>query len=115
MIARLCKWAYTPPCPCASADNPTHGYRIRELEDFTAKFRQRLRCNSIHTMGEYIYCIILLCGLLIYNQQEQLRRRANYYSAWFTPNPMVWQACRFYWSWLRQNNLLLVGIFIGWR
>ena len=107
------KMGVHPPCPCASADNPTHGYRIRELEDFTAEFRQRLRCNYIHTMGEYIYCIILLCGLLIYDQQEQLRRRANDYSARFTPNPMVWQACHFFRNWRHQNNLLLVGIFIG--
>ena len=86
---------------------------IRELEDFTAEFCQRLRCNTTSKMGEFIYCIILLCGLLIYDQQEQLRRRANYYSARFTPSPMVWQACRLFWSWLHQNNLLLVGIFIG--
>ena len=26
---------------------------------------------------------------------------------------MVWHACRFFWSWLHQNNLMLVGIFIG--
>ena len=26
---------------------------------------------------------------------------------------MVWQACHFFWNWLHQNNLLLVGIFIG--
>ena len=72
-----------------------------------------MRRNSTSTMGEFIYCIILLCGLIIYDQQEQLRRRANHYSARFTPNPMVWQACRFFWSWLHQNNLMLVGIFSG--
>ena len=68
------------------------GYRIRELENFTAEFRQQSRCNYNYTLGEYIYCMILLCGLLIYDQQDQLRRRTNDYSAKFTPNPMVWQA-----------------------
>ena len=102
-----------PPCPRASADNPTPGYRIREAENFTAEFHQRMRRNPTCTMGEYIYGIILLCGLIIYDQQEQLRRRANHYSAWLTPNHMVWQACRFFWSWLHQNNLMLVGFFIG--
>ena len=85
-----------PICPGASADNPTHGYRIRELEDFTAEFRQQSRCDYIYTLGEYIYCMIQLCGLLIYDQQNQLRRRTNDYSAKFTPNPMVWQACNFF-------------------
>ena len=99
-----------PPCPRASVDNPTLGYMIREIEDFTAEFRQRMRRNPTFTMGKYIYGIILLRGLIIYDQQEQLRRRANHYSAWFH---MVWQACRFFWSWLHQNHLMLVGIFIG--
>ena len=83
-----------PPCLRASADKPTLGYRIREIEDFTAEFRQRMRCNPTSTMGEYIYGVILLSGLIIYDQQEQLRRRANHYSARFTPNHMVWHACR---------------------
>ena len=102
-----------PLCPGASADNPTHGYRIRELEDFTAEFRQQSRCNYIYTLGEYIYCMILLCGLLIYDQQDQLRRRTNDYSVKFTPNPMVWQVCNFFWNWMQPNNIMLVGIFIG--
>ena len=102
-----------PLCPGASADNPTHGYRIRELEDPTAEFRQQSRRNYIYTLGEYIYCMILLCGLLIYDQQDQLRRRTNDYSAKFTPNPMVWQACNFFWNWLQPNNIMLVGIFRG--
>ena len=101
------------PCPRVPVDNSPPGHRIRDVEDFTAEFRQRMRRNSTFTLGEYIYGIILLCGLLIYDQQEQLRRRANHYSARFTPNHMVWQACRFCWSWLHQNNLMLVGIFIG--
>ena len=37
----------------------------------------------------------------------------DYNFARFTPKHMVWHACRFFWSWLHQNNLMLVVIFIG--
>ena len=100
-------------CPRISEDNPSPGHRIREVEDYTAEFRQRMRRISTFTLGEYIYGIILLCGLIIYDQQELLRRQTHHYSARFTLNHMVWHMCRFFWSWLHQNNLMLVGIFIG--
>jgi hypothetical protein len=100
-------------CPSVSAGNPSPGHRIREVEDYTAEFNQYGRRLSTISLGEYVYGILLLCGLLIYDQQEQRRRRAGHYSARFHLNSMVWHICRFFGDWLHQNNLMLVGIFTG--
>jgi hypothetical protein len=77
---------------------------IREVENYTAEFNQYGRRLSTMTLGAYVYGILLLCGLFIYDQQEQMR---------FYLNSMVWHICRFFWDWIHQNNLMLVGIFIG--
>jgi hypothetical protein len=87
-------------CPSVSAGNPSPGHRIREVEDYTAEFNQYGRRLSTISLGEYVYGILLLCGLLIYDQQEQRRRRAGHYSARFHLNSMVWHICRFFGDWV---------------
>ena len=66
-------------CLSVSADNPSPGHRIREVKDNTAKFNHYGRRLSTITLAKYVCGILLLCRLLMYDQQEQRRRWEGHY------------------------------------
>ena len=62
-------------------DNPSSGYSEREVEDYTEHSSgQRATASSV-SIGKYIHAVILMCGLMLYDQCEQHRKSRRYDSS----------------------------------
>ena len=77
------------------------------------KDHEQRRGSATHTkLGTYLYGIFILCGLVIQDQKESLRRKYGY-KAGNSINPMIGHMAWFWYEWLHIDNIKLIGIFIG--
>ena len=98
------------PRPRVDKDNPTG--QIQKARNQSKDHEQR-RGSATHTkLGTYLYGIFILCGLVIKDQKESLRRKYGY-KAGNSINPMIGHMVWFWYEWLHIDNIKLIGIFIG--
>ena len=93
-------------------DNPSSGYSEREVEDYTEHSSgQRATASSV-SIGKYIHAVILMCGLMLYDQCKQ-HRKSRRYDSGRGVSRMVYLIIRFFGEWMQLENLKLIGILMG--
>ena len=67
-------------CPSVNEDNPPPGQQLKKIVEFKKYSSHRMGLVFTGQLGAYIYAFMLLCELIIHDQQEKMRRMAHYIS-----------------------------------
>jgi regulator of replication initiation timing len=92
-------------------DNPSTG-QVQKAMNQSKAHEQRTGSATETKLGTYLYGILILCGLVIHDQTERLRREYGS-KAGNGINPMIGHMIWFWDEWLQMDNIKLIGILIG--